>query len=443
LITQAILYWQQAGQKAAQRSANIEAISHLTKGLELLTALPDTPERAQKELALQISLGVPLVTAKGSAAPEVEKTYARARELCQQIGEPPQVFPALWGLWMFHILRGELQTAHELGERLLTLALSIQDQSLLLQAHHALWTTSVSLGELASAREHAEQGVTLYNSYQHRSHAFFYGGHDPGVCCRDIAAWALWLLGYPDQAFKRSQEALALAKELSYPHSLAYALGHGSIFHQLRREGQAVQELTETIISLSTQQGFPLPLARGTHLRGWALADQGQREEGTVQLRQGLAAYQATRSELFQPYFLALLAEVYGKVGQVEEGLSVVAEALAAVEKTEERWCEAELYRLRGELTLATSSVQRLGSSVQKEAEGYFLKAIEIARQQQARSWELRATTSLARLWQQQGKHHEARSLLAEIYGWFTEGLDTKDLQEANALLTELNLLVS
>jgi predicted ATPase len=363
---------------------------------------------------------------------------------------------------MFHGLRGELQVAHELGEQLLTLAQSTQDSTFLLQAHHALWTTSISLGALAPAREHAEQGIALYNPYQHRSHAFFYGGHDPGVCSRDFAAWALLLLGYPDQAFKRSQEALALAKELSYPHSLAYALGHSSIFHQLRREGQAVQKLTETIISLSTQQGFPLPLARGIFLRGWALADQGQREEGTVQLHQGLAAYQATGSELFQPYFLALLAEVYGKAGLAEEGLSALSEALMLMNKTGERWCEAELYRLKGQLTLQKfqvssfklNKVQGPKSSKtknqipnpksQEEAEACFLKAInKIARKQQAKSLELRAVMSLSQLWRSQGKKEEARQMLSDIYNWFTEGFDTKDLQEAKALLTELDLLVS
>jgi predicted ATPase len=337
---------------------------------------------------------------------------------------------------MFHGLRGELQAARELGEQLLSLAQSIQDAALLLQAHHALWTTTVNLGDLASAREHTEQGLTLYDPQQHRSHAFSYGGHDPGVCGRDFAAWALWLLGYPDQALKRGHEALTLAKELSYRHSIAYALGHSSIFHQLRREGKAVQELAEAVITLSTEQGFPVPLARGMILQGWALVEQGHREEGMVQLRQGLATYRATGSELWRPHFLALLAEACGKVGQAEEGLNVLAEALAVIDRTEERVYEAELYRLKGELTLQ-SKVQGPKSEVE-EAEACFHKAIEVARKQQAKSWELRASTSLARLWRQQGKTTEAHRMLSEVYGWFTEGFDTKDLQEAKGLLEEL-----
>jgi predicted ATPase len=278
------------------------------------------------------------------------------------------------------------------------------------------------------------------------------------------AAEALWQLGYPDQALERSHEAIALARELSHPFSLAVALDLASWLHQLRREWQAVQEQAEAAITLSTDHGFSYWLAVGTILRGWAWAEQGYGEEGLVQVRQGLAAYRPTRAELAWPHWLALLADVYGKRGQTQEGLATVAEALARLEKTGERWYEAELHRLKGELVLQ-SKVQSPRSKVQKsskfkvqgskskvdtphfafripqleaEAEAYFLKAIEIARKQQTKSFELRATMSLARLWQQQGKTEEAWQLLAEIYGWFTEGFDTKDLQEAKALLAEL-----
>jgi predicted ATPase len=191
LIAQAILYWQRAGQRASQPSANAEAISYLTRGLELLKTLPDTPERAQQELTLQLALGAPLMVIKGQAAPEVERAYTRARELCQQVGETPQLFPALWGLWMFYFLRAELQTARELGEQLLGLAQGVQDPVLLLEGHHALWTALFLLGELAPARTHFEQGTALYNLQQHRSLAFAYGGHDPGACCQSYAALAL------------------------------------------------------------------------------------------------------------------------------------------------------------------------------------------------------------------------------------------------------------
>jgi predicted ATPase len=439
LKEQATVYWQRAGQRAVARSANREAISHLTRGLELLKTLPDTSERAQHELTLQLALGTPLMVTKGWATPEVERAYTRARELCQQVGETSQLFPALWGLWMFYFIRAELQTARELGEQLLSLAQSVQDPALVLEGHHALWPVLCFLGELAPTRVHLEQGLALYDLQQHGSLAFFYGGHDPGACCRYFAGVALWLMGYPDQALKKSHEALTLAQEVSHPYSLAMALDFATRLHQFRREWPAVQERAEAMIALSSEQGFALTFAWGTIMRGWVLAEQGQGEEGIAQMRQGLAACRATGAELTRPFYLTLLAEAYGKVGQVEEGLQVLAEALDAVDKSGERFCEAELYRLKGELTLAQSSVQSLGASVQTEAAACFLKAIEVARKQQAKSWELRAAMSLARLWQQQDKKDEARQMLAEIYGWFTEGFDTKDLQEAKALLEELS----
>ncbi len=347
----AVEYLQLAGQQAIQHSANAEAISRLTTALELLKTLPDTPERARHELTLQIALGVPLIATKGYTAAEVGKAYARARELCQHIGEPPQLFPVLRGLWVSYLVQAELQTARELGEQLLTLAQRAQDPAFLLEAHYALGATLFCLGEVASAREHAERGIALYDIQQHRSHAFLYG-QDPGVFCLSWAVLALWALGYPDQALQRSHEALSLAWELSHPFSLALALYRAATLHQLRREVQLTRERVEAVMALSAEQGFPLWLTWGTVLRGWALAVQGQGEEGIAQMRQGLAASQAIGAELFRPYYLALLAEVYGKEGQAEDGLAALAEALDIVRRTGNRWYEAELYRLKGELTL-------------------------------------------------------------------------------------------
>jgi predicted ATPase len=446
LIAQAIPYWQRAGRTALERSANSEVIGHLTKALELLKTLPDTPERIQQELDLQITLGPALIVTKGWSAPEVEKAYTRARELCQQVGETSQLSLVLWGLWVFYHVRGEHQTARALGEQLLHLAQRMQDSALLVEAHFALGYTLYCLGEFASSQEHVEQNIALYTPQQHRSLAFLYGGTDPGMACLSQAAWTLWQLGYPDQALQRNRETLALAQELSHPHSLAFALGHAAVLHQFRCEAQAARERAEAVIALATEQGFPYFLAWGTILRGWALAEQGLGSEGIAQILQGLAAYWATGAELRGPHFFTLLAEAYGTVGQAEEGLIVLAEALALVDKTGERSWEAELYRLKGQLTLQKFKVSGSKFPVaapqpltfEPQAEACFLKAIEIARQQQAKSLELRAVTSLARLWQQQGKKDEARQMLAEIYGWFTEGFDTKDLQEAKALLEEL-----
>jgi predicted ATPase len=434
-VRKAIEYLHLAGQQALQRSAYAEAVSHLTTALELLTTLPDTPEHLQQELMLQLALGAPLRIAKGYTAPEVEKVYTRARALCHRLRETSQLFPALWGLWYFYFVRAEYQSARELGQQCLTLAQSVQDSALLVEAHFALGLTLRSLGEFAPARELLEQGVGLYNLQQHHALAFRYG-QDPKVASLCNMAFTLWELGYPDQALTRVHDALALAQELSHPFSLAYALISAALLHQSRREEQLAQELAGATITLCTEQGFPFWLTYGTILQGWVRAEQGQGEEGIAQIRQGLAGVRATGTGLGRPHNLAVLAEAYGKVGQIEEGLNMLTEALAVVDKTGERYYEAEIYRLKGTLTLQ-SKVQGLKSKVE-EAKECFLRGIEIAQRQQAKSLELRAVVSLARLWQRQGKRAEAHKLLSEIYGWFTEGFDTKDLQEAKALLDQL-----
>jgi predicted ATPase len=349
------------------------------------------------------------------------------------VGETPQTFPVLGGLCAFYIERAELQTAQELAEQLLHLAQRVQDPTLLLWAHLALGGVLYSLGEFTSTRQHFEQSLALYDSQRHRLYGFVY---DPGVYGLAMLAPLLYLLGYPDQALKRSRQALTLAQELSHPYSVAFALSNAAEVHRMRGEQQA-KELVEEAIALSREQGFASELVWGTILYGWALATQGQEEEGIAQMRQGLATYQATGAGAMLPYCLALLAEAYGKVGQTEEGLSLLAKTLALVDKTGERHYEAELYRLKGTLTLQ-SQVPSLKSQVEREAEKCFQKAIEIARWQQAKSLELRTVMSLARLWQQQGKKAEAQQILAEIYNWFTEGFDTADLKEAKALLQEL-----
>jgi class 3 adenylate cyclase/predicted ATPase len=365
-IQKAVDYLQLAGQQTAQRSANAEAITHLTTALELLTALPPTPELVQQELGLQTTLGSVLIAAKGYAAPEVGQAYARARELCQQSGEAPQLGPVLHGLWGFYIVRAEYRTAYALAEQLLNLAESQYDTTCLIEAHWTLGATLVELGELSAGHAHLEQSLALYNPQEHRSLAFAYG-HDPGMSSLSFIALALWRLGYPDQALKSSQAAVSLAQEVAHPFSLAYALTCAAWCYQLRREEQRAQEQAEAGMALCTEHGVPIFLALGAIFRGWALAEQGQRMEGIVQIRQGWADLQATGVEVFRPWYLALLAEAYGKTGQGEEGLAALAEALAEVDKTGERWYEAELYRLKGELVLqsAVHSLRPLASDPQ------------------------------------------------------------------------------
>ena len=417
-------------------SANEEAIAHFTQGLELLKSLADTPERAQGELALQLALAVPLLASSGYAAPELSRTYARARQLCQQIGETPQLFPTLLLLWMFYATRAEHQTARELGEQILSLAQRVQDPLHVALANWAPGLTSLYLGEFTLARAHFEQLIAFYDPQQHRSLAFLYG-QDPGATSLSWAAWALWFLGYPDQALKRSKEALALAQELDHPFTLSFALGIAGLFHHLRCEGQAARECFEASTELSTEERFALFEAGAIIEQGWVQAEAGQVEDGIAQIRQGLAAWQAMGAGMHLTHYLGMLAEAYGKAGQVQQGLSTLAEALAFAEKTDERYYEAEILRLKGELLLMQGHEAEAEASFH-QAESCFQHAIEVARRQQAKSWELRAVMSLSRLWQQQGKREEARQLLAEVHGWFSEGFDTPDLREAKALLDAL-----
>ncbi|NIV37992.1 MAG: hypothetical protein GWN58_53830, partial [Anaerolineae bacterium] len=381
----------------------------------------------------QIALGVPITATKGYTAPEAETVYSRARELCRQVGETPHLFPALYGLWRFYTVGTRLQAGHELGEQLMVLAQTAQDSALLLEAHRAMGCTLFHLGELVSARTHLEQGIALYDPQQHRFHSFLYG-HDPAVSCLAYLSWTLWMLGSPDQALKRGHELLTLGHELSHPFSLGYALAHCALLHQFVGDVSLVQDLAEAAVALSTEHGFPFWLAMGTFLQGWALVEQGRVEEGIAQMRQGLAAWQATRIGIYCSYYLALLAEVCAGVDQLEEGWRLLTEALAAVGGNGERTFEAELHRLKGELLLQGGESERYIP----DAEGCFERAIEVARRQQAKSWELRAAMSLGRLWERQGKRDQAREQLQEVYGWFTEGFDTPDLKEAKALLDAL-----
>jgi predicted ATPase/class 3 adenylate cyclase len=427
LTDKAIAYWQKAGLRAIERSANIEAVSHLTKGLEGLETLPETPERAQQELTLQLALGVSLKIIRGHTAPDVERAYIRAHKLCQQVGENSQLFLALGGLWQFYLDQGRCQKARELGEQSFALAQRMQDSALLQQAHFMLGATLFYLGELVSARAHFEQAVALYDFRQERP-LLFNTGTNSKVESLSFLSWTLWLLGYPDQALHQAQKAFTLAQELSHAYSLCFTLHFTSTLHAWRREIQWVQEKSKAVITLASEHGFARWLAGGNARRGWALVEQGMVEEGIAQLQQGLTTWRAMGGELGLPGILSRLAEVYGKCGRAEAGLDVVAEALALVHKNQEHYYEAELHRLTGELVLRTRRDDQ-------EAEASFHHALEVARRQQAKSWELRAGVSLSRLWHKQGKHDAAYKLLSTIYGWFREGFATSDLQEAQALL--------
>jgi len=433
-IDASVTYWRRAGQRAVERSANVEAIIHLGKALQLVEELPEAAERDHQEFAIHIALGPALMTTKGWGAPDVERTYRRARELCRDMAEPSQLFTVLWGLWLFHHVSGQFRPAKNLADEILALSERQSEPGLLLQARHAAWTTDYFFGDLLSCRAHAEQGIALYDIDEHRAHASIYGGHDAGVCCRETLAIALWLLGYPDQAVQKNQDAVGLAQELSHPFSLVLALHSSTAVRQHRREPRFTQERAEAMIAVCTEHGVsPEYFAVGTIRRGWAVAAEGRPEEGIADIQQGLTALQAMGAKRSRSHHLAVLAEVYEQTGQADQGLNALAEALELVEKTDERWWESEVHRLKGELLLSHPAQDMA------VAEECFNRAIAVAQRQSAKSLELRAAMSLARLWRDQSRATEARDLLAPVYGWFTEGFDTADLKEAKALLDELS----
>ncbi len=426
----AIQYFQLAGQRAVARGAMIEGERHFAGALELLSELPEDVARDRRELELQLAVGPALIAVKGWATSETERAYTRSRELCERLGDPPELFPALFGMWAMYLDRGEFLMASELAEQLLQ-AQSAHDPSLLTYARLARGVTSYWMGKFLTAREYLESAITLYDPERHRPLIYRYG-YDAGVASLAYAAWTLWHLGYSDQALERSCEALALAQRLSHPLNLAHAELFIGVLRQYRREVRAAQENAESVIAHTAEHGLTDYWAWATGLRGWAMAQQGRSEEGIAQLREGLAAFSPTEA-LLRPYFLCLLAEAWRETGRLHDGLNVLTEALAAADEHELRFYEAETHRLKGEL------LSKQDDSNAAEAQSCFERAIEIARTQSAKSLELRATMSLARLLRNTARRDEARAMLAEIYGWFTEGFDTPALNEAKTLLDQLS----
>jgi predicted ATPase len=413
-----------------QRSAYQEAIGHFTTGLDLLTALPETSEHSQQEITLHLALAPALAVTRGYAAPEVEQAYVRAQALCPQQGERSQSLLALQGLWAVYNERLRFRQARDIGEQYLALAQQEHDPVALVEAHYALGTSLFYLGEFPTARWHFEQGIACYTRQRER----FWGartGLDPGVSSLALLASTLGFLGYPEQARQRAAEARQRAHELAHPYSLAFAQYRAGLHALFYREVPAALELAEAVLSVATTHGFPFYKALGTALKGGVLVRQGQGEAGLALLRQGLAALYHTGTQP-APHWLVWQAELYGYVGQPDEGLRLLEAALEQADATGNVHAVAELYRLKGEFFLALSA-ERVS-----EAAACFHQALTVARRQQAKILELRAAMSLSRLWQCQGKREEARLLLAEVYSWFSEGFATVDLQEARALLAAL-----
>jgi predicted ATPase len=384
----AIRYLQMAGEVATQRSAAREAVAHLSRALELLRAEPDTPERAEQEVALQIALGGPLMAMKGRGAPEVEQAYTRAQELCRRIGDTPQLFPVVWGLFLFRRSRGEIDRAHDLAMRLLALARASADPGLLIEAHHALWATRFARGELGAVAEHVTEALALYDPDRHGALAGMYGNHDPAVCALGHGAWALELSGEPGQASRQSAQAVALARRLGHPFSEAHALLYAARLYQFRGDWQMTRDHAVAAAGLARERGFVQLQAWAAVSLGWALAEGGEAAQGLAKTREGLAAIRALGSEDFKTYFLGLLAATLAKAGETGAALDVVTEALRAVERSGERFYAAELHRQKGELLLA-SGPDLAGATRSFET------AVRIARDQRAGALERRALQAL------------------------------------------------
>jgi predicted ATPase len=417
---------------AADNAANVfayqESIELSRRGLDSLKSLPDSPEQTNQEMRLQIILGMSLIAVKGYAAPDVERAFTRARELCLRTEASPQIVPVLRGLSLFYSTRPKLDEARKLGEQLLRLAEDQQNTSIRLEALFSLSFTLFFMGEAAASLECAEQAITLDNRIDQTSSY----EQNATIGCLLVASLALCALGFPDRALDRSRQAVALARRLAQPFHIARALAWASLLRLIRGDWGDSARSAQEAIGLSRQYGFSYWLAMGTIYYGYALFKQGQKEEGIRILREGLAAESATGAEVGRPYFLTLLAEALAEVGRFDEGMAVIDSSLALVTDTSERFAHSDICRVKGELLLAGRQ------EWPEPAEDYLRQAVESARIRRAKSIELRAVISLSRFLQNRGRKDEARQMLSEICGWFTEGGDTTDLKTARTLLSDM-----
>lgn len=427
LTAKAIEYFHQAGRQAVALSAHQEAIAHLTRALDLIPNLPDTLERARMELQLQIDLGVSLKITKGFPTSEVEQTYQRARVLCEQVGGMLSRASVLWGLHSVYTVRGELAMGYRYAKEGLDLVKEQRDPLLHVMGHCTEGCALEHMGRLRAAQDDLEQAWAAYSAEQHRSFISL-AGIDLGVFALSHLSHSLWYRGYPDQALQRAMEAVELAQALGHPFSHASALSYLTMLHQLRADWRAVEAVATVTSRLCVENDIPYYLAWTTFMQGWAMTRQDQLEPGIAQMEQGFANLQAMRTGLRRSYYLALLAEAYGQMGRIDAGLRLLVDAFAYLYEQEELLYEPNLYRVRGEL------LWQQGAS-DEVVESCFQDGIKTAQRQEAKLSELRITMSLARLWQSQGRTGDACRLLNNVVGWFSEGLDTADMQAARKLL--------
>ena len=467
LSEKAIDYWHRAAHRALERSANVEGVRHIMQGLaalETLTKNVNTPEEQeaveQRELELQTTLGTALIATKGYASPEVEVAYTRARELLETLEKTEATalkdgpdtsldeikdlrFPVLFGLWLSHLVRGRLLSARELGEACVAIAKQTENQALEVEAYRALGATLYYLSEFNSALAHLEAGIKRYQPQEHPVPAFLHYVAEPGMTLLAYSAPVLWCLGYPVQAEERLNKAIAIGKNSNHPFSEAVSLHFKTVLHQYQGEAEKVNTSATQMLQICQAHGFSAWEAAATVLKGWALAARNCPKEGIAMIREGINAWKETRGELLMPLFLALLAQAHQRAGEYSLALQTLDAALQVIIRTGERTYTAELSRLKGELCLILAQETKVVNSEETQptaaqAESYFQEALTIARQQNAKSWELRAARSLSELWHSQNRGKDAYDLLKPIYTWFSEGLDTKDLIHAKKLLKEL-----
>jgi len=437
IMPKALEYFAKAGNKALHLSAYAEAIAHFGKALDILKALPPSPERDQHELSFQIPLAASLQAIHGYGAPVVSSVYGKMKELCQKMAHSPHISYALYFLANFSWLRAEHGAALEFTEQMMNLARKADDRLSLAVTHSLHGTLSFIMGEWSSALEHLGQMNAYYNPQEHSHFGFIYG-QDPGIISLCSTASVLWCLGCQDQALEQSRKMLAVARQVGHPFSLAAALAMDSLFHLLRRDVGALEVRGKEVAELGEEKGFLFIIGVGKFKLGWVAARQGRVEEGLAQLHQALEIYRATGVRFTLTDLLGSLAEAYGMAGEMEKGLEFMAQALAEVERGGERYFEAELYRIKGELLLKKAE-RKDRAAMEREAETCFRQSLDVARRQMAKSFELRTAISPSRLLKKQGKSSEAKKLVEGIYGWFTEGFDMPDLREAKSLIEELS----
>jgi predicted ATPase len=429
LDAQAVGYWRTAGEKAVRRASNREAIGHFHQALALNQRQAPGVDRSLTELSILSQLGPALMSVYGWSAPEVGSAFERAEHLARELERSADLAPPLVGLWLFHTSRGHFSRAEEITKELFNVAHALHDPNILLQAHHCTWPINWLRGALTDAKAHADAGLGLYDEARHAKHRFLYLGHDPAVCALSIRSVLQWALGYPTQGVQSERDAIDLARRLQHVPSLAHAFWFVCQAQAARSDAVAVAKTAKELLTLSEEHGLPLTHGAALGYLGWAIAQTDDVSGGIRRMEEGLAMYNRLGLRTNLCMMICLLAETYFLAGQYEKGMQQVSLAIDTSSEIGERWCLPRIHTIRARLLRTFGQVDA--------AEASLRMAVEIAATQSAKGAQLHAANSLARLWRDQGKPRQAHELIAPVYGWFTEGFDTRDLREAKTLLEQ------